>query len=357
MAKSDVSAVTNLLATANEGFTTTLGSTILAGATIVPLASASALTDGTTFVGIIELGGAKQQTFTGVVDKAGLRITSVKWTRGTNADHAQGVSIVDYTTGTAWNMLIKLLTGIFTQAGAFQSGVTIPSPIITAATDAGLITPKVTTGVKDANGNTMLGFTPTGTAVNYIDFQNNIAANPPVLAAKGTDTNIDFSIKTKGTGVLRYNTLYAEFYNEDWTRWITGIVPSSNPSGTWSVFTGSGWYTASWAETGTAQNSELRYRVWLDAGNYDFKYYSRTGQDKGIVTWAILNHQTSSTTTFGSGIDNYVGAGTSQVVTTASSTAVTDPGWYSFTFKTATKNASSSAYVLSVFGIAIIRNS
>lgn len=107
MASSNVSAVTNHFPTANEGFTTTLASTILSGAATVPLNSTSGLTNGTVFVGIIEPGQAKEQTFTGTVDTGGAQITGVKWTRGTNADHTAGVTIVDYVSGTGNNMFTK----------------------------------------------------------------------------------------------------------------------------------------------------------------------------------------------------------------------------------------------------------
>jgi hypothetical protein len=107
MAGSDVSTVTHLLPRANEGFSTTLGSTILSGATTVPLTSITGLTNGTTFIGIIEPGATNQQVFTGIVDTGGSQVTGVKWTRGTNVAHSAGVQIVDYLTGTAINMLSK----------------------------------------------------------------------------------------------------------------------------------------------------------------------------------------------------------------------------------------------------------
>lgn len=107
MAGSNVASVTKLLVKVNEGFITTLGSTISSGATTVPLADVTDLTNGSTFVGIIEPGGTKQQVFTGTVDTGTLEVTGVKWTRGSNTAHAGGVTIVDYVTGTAINMLTK----------------------------------------------------------------------------------------------------------------------------------------------------------------------------------------------------------------------------------------------------------
>jgi hypothetical protein len=105
MASSNVSSVVDYFATANEGFATTLGSTISSGATTVPLAGTSGLTNGSVFVGIIEPGATNQQVFTGLVDIADSQISSVVWTRGTNNSHVGGVAIVDYVTGTAFNMM------------------------------------------------------------------------------------------------------------------------------------------------------------------------------------------------------------------------------------------------------------
>lgn len=104
---SDVSSVVHLLPKAHEGFITTLGSTISSGATTVPLNSTTGLTNGDTFIGIIEPSGTNQQVFTGAVDTADGTITGVVWTRGANVGHAGGVSIVDYVTGTALNMLSR----------------------------------------------------------------------------------------------------------------------------------------------------------------------------------------------------------------------------------------------------------
>lgn len=102
---SDISSVTKYFATPNEGFVSTLGSTILSGATIVPLTTTGTMVDGSIFVGIIEPGQTNQQVFTGTVSVGGSQIINVVWTRGANIAHPGGVSIVDYVTGTAIHMI------------------------------------------------------------------------------------------------------------------------------------------------------------------------------------------------------------------------------------------------------------
>lgn len=104
---SNVGSVTHLLPTVNEGFVSTLSSTITSGATTVPLTSVTNLVDASTFVGIVEPGATNQQVFTGRVDFTNSQITGVVWTRGTNVSHAGGAAVVDYVTGTAFNMLSR----------------------------------------------------------------------------------------------------------------------------------------------------------------------------------------------------------------------------------------------------------
>jgi hypothetical protein len=118
----NVSTVTNHFSTANKGFITTLGSSILSGATTIPLTSVSGLTNGTIFVGIIEPGLPNEQEFTGTVDTAGVQITGVKWTDGTDVDHTAGVTIVDYVAATDWNMNTKGLLVSHDQDGTLKAG-------------------------------------------------------------------------------------------------------------------------------------------------------------------------------------------------------------------------------------------
>ena len=97
----NVSAVTNHFPSAEEGFTTTLSSTISAGATTVGVNSLSGYTTGeiATFI-VAPTVASEKQVFTGIVDTAGLQLTNVVWTTGTNQTHAAGTTVVDYVTAT-----------------------------------------------------------------------------------------------------------------------------------------------------------------------------------------------------------------------------------------------------------------
>src|ERR1041384_1001317 len=62
--------------------------------------------------------------------------------------------------------------------------------------------PRITTGLSDANGNSMISFTPTTSAVDAFTVTNAATANPATvgLAATGSDTNINIGLTPKGTG-------------------------------------------------------------------------------------------------------------------------------------------------------------
>lgn len=73
--------------------------------------------------------------------------------------------------------------------GGTLSGVTITSP-------------KIVTGLLDANGNMMVAFLPTIGSVNYLTISNGDAANGVDLIATGSDTNININLEAKGTGKI-----------------------------------------------------------------------------------------------------------------------------------------------------------
>lgn len=72
-------------------------------------------------------------------------------------------------------------------------------------TNKTLTAPKIAT-IADTNGATILGTTVSGSAVNYIDVQNNSAGFAPRVSAKGSDTNIDLNLISKGTGKVLANS-------------------------------------------------------------------------------------------------------------------------------------------------------
>jgi len=99
-----------------------------------------------------------------------------------------------------------------TLAGTDGTTMTFPSTTATVArTDAGqtftgvntFTSPKILTDISDTNGNELIKFTATGSAVNEITVTNAATGNAPTIAATGGDTNIDLKLDAKGTGVVR----------------------------------------------------------------------------------------------------------------------------------------------------------
>lgn len=135
-----VASVNNHFPDAENGFTTTLASTITSGATTVPLNSVAGYTNGQPAVFVVDPSDpVKKQTFTGLIDTTGIQVTSVVWTAGTNQTHTGGATVVDYATATHIAMMSKGILVGHTQAGAHAAN----SITTTAITDANVTTAKL----------------------------------------------------------------------------------------------------------------------------------------------------------------------------------------------------------------------
>lgn len=76
----------------------------------------------------------------------------------------------------------------------------VPSFSTTLPANIAMTTPLISGSIKDANGNIILSFNPSATAVNYFQIQNAAAGNLPSLSLIGSDTNITGNLFSKGTG-------------------------------------------------------------------------------------------------------------------------------------------------------------
>ena len=148
----NVSSVTKHFPSAEEGFTTTLSSTISAGATTVGVNSLSGYTTGevATFI-VAPTVASEKQVFTGVVDTAGLQLTNVVWTTGTNQTHAAGTTVVDYATATHISQMSKGILEEHNQDGS-HGAVTASSVTSSGAVSGttGTFTDLAGTGIVDA---------------------------------------------------------------------------------------------------------------------------------------------------------------------------------------------------------------
>lgn len=128
--------------------------------------------------------------------------------------------------------------------------------------------PKVLTDISDTNGNELIKFTATGSAVNEITVTNAATGNSPSISATGGDTNIDVKLTPKGTGYVNVTQTGIKF-----------------PDGTTQT-TGSSLYNAL-----TLQNS------WASAGGaWGTPSYSRMGN---LVCWqGLLTTGSNATVVF-----------------------------------------------------------
>lgn len=140
MSTSVASLSSNFFPSAQNGFTTTTSGSVASGATTVGLNTVSGWTNGQVGVFVIDPTDAtKKQTFTGVIDTAGVQITSVVWTAGTNQIHALGATVVDYETATHWSMMSKGILIHADQDGTLKAG---------AVDGAGVLASDVVTTIK-----------------------------------------------------------------------------------------------------------------------------------------------------------------------------------------------------------------
>ena len=91
----------------------------------------------------------------------------------------------------------------YNAAGSFGgiSGFTSDGTNVTAGSgNLRATSPRITTGINDSNGNELILFTATGSAVNEITLANGATGSSPTITASGDDANVGINITTKGTG-------------------------------------------------------------------------------------------------------------------------------------------------------------
>ncbi len=82
--------------------------------------------------------------------------------------------------------------------GAAASGANSDITSLTGLTGA----IQAPTFINDTNGNPLLGFGTTASAVNYIELINSVTGQAPEILAAGSDTNINLALFSKGTGIV-----------------------------------------------------------------------------------------------------------------------------------------------------------
>jgi len=108
--------------------------------------------------------------------------------------HGQIVQGQPHSAGITNTMLLP--TGANSTLVSLVSADTLTNKTLTA--------PKIADGgfIADANGNELVVFQTTGSAVNQLEITNSASGSAPILAATGGDTNIGITLTAKGTGVV-----------------------------------------------------------------------------------------------------------------------------------------------------------
>jgi hypothetical protein len=190
---------------------------------------------------------------------SGTGVTFATTDKSTKILFSDGTNIVD--TGTV------SLTGIQTLTNKTLTSPTITSPTITSPT----ITDPIINEINDSNGNELVNFSTTASAVNEITVKNAATTAAPEISATVTATNIDLKLTPKGSGNLIFDGI--EFPNADGT---AGQVLATDGSGVLSFVDGgstavviSDVYDTGTAATWTkpASASFVEMRIWGGGGS------------------------------------------------------------------------------------------
>lgn len=123
---------------------------------------------------------------------------------------ANGVTISGLPTGNN-GVLVTSAGGVPSISSSLPSGLVIPSP-------------KITTGIYDANGNLSIAITATPSAVNYVTVNNASAAAATVgIAATGTSATVNMAVSSKNGDIKFQDTTVAaltKWYNAGNTHFI-----------------------------------------------------------------------------------------------------------------------------------------
>jgi hypothetical protein len=164
--------------------------------------------------------------------------------------------------------------------------------------------PIINTGIRDVNGNEILAFAATASAVNYFAMQNTPTGVTPTLFVQGTDTNIPMFITAKGTGGINIegtgtnDNAAAGYVGEYISSQIlfasrtsisnatsTNLTSISLTAGDWDVW-GNVYYTPSVALSG--------YTAWISASSATIPDNSLTSGSN--ATSALFNQGAIATT-------------------------------------------------------------
>lgn len=156
--------------------------------------------------------------------------------------------------------------------------------------------------IADANGQTLVDFSATGSAVNHLGITNKATGSGPVIEALGSDTNIDLNINGKGTGEVNITKVDIDSGTIDGTDVTVGASKTLDVSaGTFTsssaqkqaiVQAGPGSGTLD-VSAGTFTSSVAQKTAILAGGTFPAGHIIK---HTGPTTFGTGNHSTSSST-------------------------------------------------------------
>ena len=147
----------------------------------------------------------------------------------------------------------------------------------------------------DTNGNEMLKFTDTGSAVNELTLKNEAAGSNPGFTATGGDTNVGIDLIPKGTGVLRQGAVAVGLVGLQ-TIWIPAAAmrPTvSNPCADLTdVETTSGRPDMQVLDFDTGADEHAQFQILFpkswNEGTITFRVaWTTTATDTGTCAWGL----------------------------------------------------------------------
>lgn len=178
---------------------------------------------------------------------------------------------------------------------------------------------------------------------NYNHLANIININDDLVTTN--TTNIATNVTNIATNVTNIGTTGAGHVT------ILPVMYSSITQGTY-VVTGNvlEWDSFYWQNSSVTQNDRINYAVYLAVGTYTLKYHYLKASAQGIVDFSLDNYATSEGT-----IDAYSAGVTYNNMTAITGIVIAAAGLFALSLKTATKNASSSAYGKAFNAITLFR--
>lgn len=289
-----ITSVTKYFPTAKEGFTTTLASTVSSGAATVPLNSVTGYTNGDVVCMTVDPGNASKQVFTGTVDTAGVQITGVVWTEGTNVQHTAGATVVDYVSATHMSIVSKGILQFATQAGALTNAAVRAALNLDAGTSTGWTVLGYTLNTVTYNGNHSYtcvfngnDLTSTISAGMRLRFTRTVAASTQCTSLNGTT---QYYSKSSPAGMT---------FTDDFT--VSAWVKASSYSGSDQIIASRYNGTSGWALYLTATTGTLTL-IGFNGGSSNISYV-RSYQSVPLGRWVHVAAQldmsafTATTTT------------------------------------------------------------